>query len=124
MPGGVRLPGGGEHINLLPSLAAGRSLLQKPLAAEGGDDVVPRLARQQILLAHLLLRAVAAIADGIKHQHPVIAHPGPFGPLRIDPAALDDGVVDAAVLLSAFAFHKKPPIYNPIWDFRWEVPLC
>ena len=121
MPGGISGSGRREDIGLFPALALREIHGQQPLAAECGNDIIHRLARQQVLLAHLLLGAEAVIADRIEHQHPVIIDTASLGPLRIDPAAFDDRVVDPVVqLLGLIAHIRSPPFYNPNWDYRTE----
>ena len=70
--------------------------------------MVHRLPRKQIRITDLLLRTESEFADGVKHQHPVIAHIVILCPHRVYTTAADDRLVDLIVKFLYFIFHNLP----------------
>ena len=68
--------------------------------------MVHRLPRKQLRITDLLLRTESEFADGVKHQHPVIAHIVILCPHRVYTTAADDRLVDLIVKFLYFIFVK------------------
>ena len=87
--------------------------------------MVHRLPRKQIRITDLLLRTESEIADGVKHQHPVIAHIVILCPHRVYTTAADDRLVDLIVKFLYFIFHNLPHSipFGTEWSIRQDFEI-
>mgnify|MGYP000404694071 FL=1 len=87
--------------------------------------MVHRLPRKQIRITDLLLRTESEFADGVKHQHPVIAHIVILCPHRVYTTAADDRLVDLIVKFLYFIFHNLPHSipFGTEWSIRQDFEI-